>query len=104
MIGSKYTTYSFDEGNSHFIVLDLYSGETIFQNRSYGSIKNELYNWLKDDLESTTKENIFVFGHQPAIYAKDEDDFINSRARYDAPNDESLKTRTEFWDLLKTHH
>jgi hypothetical protein len=65
VIGSKYTTYSFDEGNSHFVVLDPYSGLEYFSERHFGHIFKELYDWLAKDLSETPKENIFIFAHQP---------------------------------------
>ncbi len=87
--GAKYTSYSFDHENSHFIVIDEYATNS-WGARGEGRIWNGLYEWLKNDLDSTDKENIFVFGHEP---------LWTSSSLNDAP-----VSRQEFWDLLKSHH
>ncbi len=56
-IGQKYY-YSFDHGNSHFIVL----------NNAYGhSFDAKQFAWLKEDLAATKKKHIFVFMHRPTF-------------------------------------
>ncbi len=62
---TKETMYSFDYKNSHFIVLNVYASDSC-DNCTSGDINDMLYAWLKDDLEKTTKKNIFVTGHEPA--------------------------------------
>ncbi len=62
---SKETMYSFDYGNSHFIILNEYAADTC-DNCTSGDINDMIYNWLKSDLEKNKKKNIFVFGHEPA--------------------------------------
>jgi len=32
-----------------------------------GDITDPLYEWIKDDLQKTTKEHPLVFGHEPAF-------------------------------------
>ena len=49
--------YSFDYGNSHFVILN--SGTS-------NSINKEQRDWLEQDLSSNQKENTFVFFHEPA--------------------------------------
>jgi len=59
------TTYSWDYKNAHFVVLNqYYDGSSDFG--TDGDIVDELYNWLVDDLNNTTKPVIFVIGHEPA--------------------------------------
>jgi len=53
-------TYSFDYDNSHFVVLD--------SDRSkWHLIDQAQRDWLEQDLAANTKENIFVFFHEPAF-------------------------------------
>ena len=120
--GSKYTTYSFDEGNSHFVVLDIYSGIKFFEARQNGRISKELFDWLAKDLEKTKKENIFIFAHQPMQYESKVGanllvndaykKFCKDSARnYDADSlawfnkeyTEKIKSRKDFWKLLSKH-
>jgi UDP-2,3-diacylglucosamine pyrophosphatase LpxH len=119
VIGSEYTTYSFDEGNSHFVVLDIYSGIKYLEARQYGRITNELYDWLANDLINTKKENIFIFAHQPIQYVPVvglvNDDYkkfcedsartygIDSLVWFDKEYTQKIKSRKEFWDLLNEH-
>ena len=62
---TKETMYSFDYGNSHFVVLNEYAADSC-DNCTRGDINDMIYNWLKNDLEKNRKENIFVLGHEPA--------------------------------------
>ena len=50
--------YSFDHGNSHFIVLN---------NAFKVSFGAGQFSWLKSDLANTKKEHIFVFMHRPTF-------------------------------------
>jgi len=123
VIGSKYTSYSFDEGNSHFVVLDIYAGLEFFSERHCGRIFNELYNWLEKDLAETDKENIFVFAHQPVWETGGEDekslvnlaykDFCVRNARsmgadslawFEENYTSKVKSKEEFWKLLKRNN
>lgn len=95
---TKETMYSFDYGNSHFIVLNQYfDGNSDIA--ADGDINDPIYNWLKTDLEETDKTNIFVFGHEPAFVQPDE---YSGRVRH---NGDSLgkyrKNRDRFWNLLE---
>jgi len=59
------TTYSWDYQNAHFVALNqYYDGTSDFG--TDGDIVDELYNWLAQDLNKTTKPVIFVVGHEPA--------------------------------------
>jgi len=53
------TYYSFDHGDSHFIVLDAYMPG------AWSSISEEQMAWLEADLRATAKPHIFVFVHPP---------------------------------------
>ncbi len=53
------TYYSFDKGDSHFIVLDTFEPGTKYR------ISDEQMAWLIDDLQTTTEPHIFVFVHAP---------------------------------------
>ncbi len=121
ILGAKFTTYSFDEENSHFVILDLYSGHENFGARGNGRISNELYDWLSDDLNKNKKENIFIFAHQPVWAVKNANDVINagyeiysrevsksfgadSLSWFNTEFTSKVKTREEFWHLLKKHN
>ncbi len=123
VIGSKYTTYSFDEGNSHFVVLDIYSGLEFPEANHSGRIFTKMYNWLEKDLSETKKENIFVFAHQPFWETGGEDTTVlvnidykkhctniarsmgaDSLAWFEKNYTSKVKSRKEFWDLLKRNN
>lgn len=53
-------TYSFNVGNSHFVVLDSEKSEE-------HEIGPDQLNWLNKDLAANTKENTFIFYHEPAF-------------------------------------
>ncbi|UCH09041.1 MAG: metallophosphoesterase [Fidelibacterota bacterium] len=82
--GSEETTYSFEWGNCHFVVLNQY-----FDGHSDvgtdGDVVPELLEWLRRDLSENEKRHIFVIGHEPLISIPDmetgrirhEDDSLN---------------------------
>lgn len=76
--GSVETTFSFDYGNSHFVVLNQY-----FDGKSDmgtdGNLVPELLQWLEDDLEKNTKPYVFVIGHEPLVAIPD---LANGRIRH----------------------
>jgi hypothetical protein len=92
------TTYSFDYGNSHFVLINVYC-DTESDRRTDGAIVDALYNWLADDLSKTDKEHIFVFGHEPAFPMPDEDKGIVRHLQDSL--DKYPVTRDRFWALLK---
>ena len=70
--GSVETTYSFDFGNSHFVVLNLYyDGKT--DGGTDGNVVPELLEWLENDLAQNKKKHVFVFGHDAIIAIPDMD-------------------------------
>lgn len=94
--GCAETTYSFDSGNAHFIVLNEYwdgstkPGSDIAEG---GNIVPELYRWLKEDLAANKKPIIFVFGHEPA--------YPQHRHVGDSL-DAHKQARDAFWKLLES--
>jgi hypothetical protein len=56
----KESVYSFDYGNSHFIVLNSEKPEG-------SKIDKDQLAWLKNDLNNNKKGNVFVFYHEPAF-------------------------------------
>jgi hypothetical protein len=68
--GFRFTTYSFDYGNAHFVVLDQY-GKNDYQQpdgkfpaRGNAHLFAPIQDWLATDLAQTKQEHTFVFGHQ----------------------------------------
>lgn len=81
----KQGTYSFDYGNVHSIVLDQYVAN------EEGEVDAELRAWLQADLNTTNKDHVFVFGHEPA--------FPRYRHIGDAL-DQFKASRDAFWNML----
>ena len=76
--GGEETTYSFDYGDTHFVVLNVYY-DGVKDWGLEGDMAPELLEWLEADLKGTTKGHIFVFGHEPLIPMPDMD---NGRIRH----------------------
>jgi hypothetical protein len=96
--GSRETTYSFDYQNAHFVVLNEYYNGTS-DTGTDGDIVDALYHWLAEDLASTFKPHIFVFGHEPAYPQPDAD---NGRQRHIGDSlDKYAAHRDRFWRLLR---
>ncbi len=57
--GCEETTFSFDYGNAHFVVLNQYYDGTNDWGLE-GAVVPELLEWLKADLAATTKKHIFA--------------------------------------------
>jgi len=73
--GSEETTYSFDIGNTHFVVLNLYyDGKT--DSGSDGNVVPELLKWLEKDLAQNKKKFVFVSGHDAIVAMPDMDNGI----------------------------
>ncbi|MCD6345516.1 MAG: metallophosphoesterase [Anaerolineae bacterium] len=98
--GCPTTTYSFDHENAHFVMLNVYC-DSAGDHATTGDVPDHLYNWLADDLNSTTKSVIFVFGHEPAYPQPDAD---NGRERHFGDSlDQYPAHRDRFWELLHDH-
>jgi hypothetical protein len=96
--GYPQSTYSFDYENAHFVVLNEHcdtGGDTV----TSGDVPDHLYNRLLDDLQATTQDCIFVFGHEPAFPRSDAD---NGRLRHTTDSlNQYPSNRTRFWNLLR---
>lgn len=92
------TTYSFEYGDAHFILLnEYYDGQS--DCATDGDIGDALYTWLLQDLQQNEKPLIFVFGHEPAYPQPDQES-----GRYRHVNeclDKYPAHRDRFWQLLK---
>lgn len=97
-LGGKETTYSFEYGNTHFIIINEYFDNNI-DTQTDGDIPDQLYNWLITDLASNTKPIVFVFGHEPAFPKQDEE---SGRLRHETDSlNKYTAHRDRFWNLLK---
>jgi hypothetical protein len=95
--GCEETTYSFDYGNAHFVILnEYYDGSR--DHGTEGDIVDALYSWLVADLSSNSKSAVFVFGHEPAFPQPDQENG-RIRHRYDSLN-ANIFNRDRFWNTL----
>lgn len=95
------TTYSFDYGNAHFVVLnEYYDGSS--DTGTDGDIVPALYDWLEADLEATNKKWIFVTGHEP-VYPQPDAYWNDSRHVGDSL-DKYPANRDAFWALLDSYN
>lgn len=93
--GCPETTYSFDYGNSHFVMLNLYCDTDRVTD---GAMVKVLLEWLEADLAATDRQHIFVFGHEPAYPLADVD---NEQERHVGDSlDQYPKSRDRFWKML----
>jgi len=88
--GCAETTYSFDYGNAHFVILNQYYTGTA-DTGANGDIVPALLKWIEADLAANRKPLVFVFGHEPA--------FAEGRHVGDSL-DGHAANRDAFWDLL----
>jgi len=95
------TTYSFDYQNTHFVMLNVYCNEEAPWGID-GSISDTIYDWLSADLAGTKKENIFVFGHEPAFPQPDDQTGIMNHLHESL--DQYPEARDRFWALLADHN
>lgn len=96
--GSEETTYSWDCGNAHLVVLNEYwNGKTDPGSdvATDGDIVPALRQWLEAELAADKKPFTFVFGHEPAF----------PKYRHVGNSlDEHLANRDAFWNVLKQYH
>lgn len=94
------TTYAFDVGEAHFVVLNqYYDGKS--DHGADGDITDPLYKWLENDLALNKKPFIFVFGHEPIVSIPDYDD---GRMRHKGDNlDAHPENSHRFQQLLRRH-
>ncbi len=84
------TTYSFDYGNAHYVVLnEYYNGSS--DTGTDGDVVDALYNWMVTDLNANTRPAVFVIGHEPAY----------PEVRHVGDSLDQYPTRRDrFWKLL----
>lgn len=94
------TTYSFDHGPAHFVVINQYcDGESDVGTN--GDVTDPLYEWVRDDLARNTKPIVFVVGHEPFVSIPD---FDSGRLRHKGDNlDAHPENSHRFHQLLRTH-
>ena len=94
--GSVETTYSWDYGNAHFIVLNEYwDGKqgSDSDTGTRGEIVPELLKWLAANLAANKKPVVFIFGHEPAYPAmRHVSDSLDAHP----------EQRNAFWRLLES--
>ncbi len=100
-INCEETMYSFDYGNTHFVVLNVYYAG-FSDSETDGNISPEIYRWLEKDLKENKKPNIFVFGHEPIVSIPDAD---SGRIRHVGDNlDAHPEFSFKFQELLIKHN
>lgn len=82
--GFSELTYSFDSGNSHFVVLNSEKPKDHI-------INSEQRDWLEKDLANAKKENTFVFFHEPAFPVS---------SKIDESLDVQPKDRDALWQIF----
>ncbi len=98
--GCEATTYSFDLGDSHFVVLNQYFNGVNDWGLE-GDVVPELMEWLDADLAATTKKHRFVFGHEPLVPMPD---MGNGRIRHQGDSlDENWESAFAFFQVMKKH-
>ncbi len=98
--GCEATTYSFDWGNNHFVVLNQYY-DGVKDWGLEGFIVPKLMEWLESDLATNSKEHIFVFGHEPLVPMPDMD---NGRIRHQGDAlDEDPENAFAFYQILRKY-
>lgn len=96
--GTEETTYSWDCGNAHLVVLNEYWNGTAAagsDTATDGDIVPALREWLEADLAANQKPFVFVFGHEPAFA---------ERRHVGNSLDGHLQNRDAFWSVLSKHH
>ncbi len=88
------TTYSYDVGDIHVAVINEYYNGTS-DTGTNGDVVNALFDWLKNDLRTTTKPYKVVAAHEPAYPEAWQRHVGDSLDGY--PDN-----RDRFWNLLKT--
>jgi predicted phosphodiesterase len=92
------TTYSFDHGDAHFVILnEYYSG--LSDSEQWSDVCPSLYDWLEKDLAENRRKHVFVFGHEPIASAPDAD---NGKLTHEETNlGRHAKNAHRLWRLLR---
>jgi hypothetical protein len=97
--GFPETTYSFDFGIAHFVVLNEYC-DTAGDSITDGDMPDHLFDWLAQDLQNTISRYVFIIEHEPAYPQADAD---NGRLRHSGDSlDKYPVHRDRYWNLLRT--
>jgi len=102
--GTEETSYSFDLGPIHFVVLDEYWDGTAENPERWarGEVAKELRAWAEKDLAASKKPWKLVVGHEPAYPAPDRD---HGDARHVGSSlDAAPEARDAFWKMLEEQH
>ncbi len=107
----KYTTYSFDYQNAHFILLNQYYGISSNSNPLAcmsdlaGNPYLPIWQWLEQDLAQNTKPIIFVIGHEPAfVWEAGINHCGDSLDDRRCPGNADAVMRDKFWKLLRDYN
>ena len=104
--GTEQTTYSFDAGDVHIVVLNEYWDGTAAEGsdaRLDGDVVAPLREWLAKDLKASAKPWKLVFGHEPA-YPQADEDWVGGlfSSRHSATSLNKYKAnRDAFWKALE---
>jgi len=97
-LGTDATTYSWDQGPAHFVMLNVYwdgdTSEHADESLMMGTVMPPLRQWLAADLAASTQAVSFVFTHEPA--------FPQHRHIGDSL-DHDAASRDAFWQVLETN-
>ncbi|MBK9302406.1 MAG: metallophosphoesterase [bacterium] len=102
--GSEETTFSWDYGHAHFVMLNECFDGASDAGAINGNWNPALDAWLENDLAATAQPLIFVFGHFPAWPQPDRDSGLLNHA-----NDTAFNAygggiyRDALWDILTRH-
>ena len=103
--GCGSTTYSFEAGRMHVVVLDQYWGG---EDKEGGKVRGSaevipaLRAWLEQDLKAADQPYKIVVGHEPA-YPQQDQDIHTGRHEESALNRNPL-ARDAFWKVLEDQH
>lgn len=90
--GAEDTTYSFDFGNSHFVVYNQYFDGRSDAVRGKEGLPEATLQWLAEDLAANRKPLVWVVGHRPIRSLPDMD---SGRLRHGGESVSSNKARRE---------
>jgi hypothetical protein len=105
-LARKYTTFSFDYKNAHFVFYNQYYEDDRWDDM--GCLYDEVTSWVEEDLQETKQPIKFVIGHEPAFPCQPEenrhcsDSLDNIRCPDNEPNGVSPNrpARDQFWQML----
>lgn len=100
--GCQTTTYSFDAGSMHVVVLDQYWGGQAKEGgkvRGNAEVLPALRQWLEADLKASKLPFKIVCGHEPAYPQQDMD--IHTTRHEETALNRNPKARDDFWKTLE---